>query len=535
MGRNTAKVLFITALLLQWGNSVKAAEYQIKDVPIENYADSKNASLFVSHKIFRDFNKGSVQSISLAKSQPNPQAPPNLYMPNKSSDLKKSKQYSLNLEDIELIVESNNPELERFRRRIEQEKYNLKQAISAWYPTIDLTASPQYLKGDEYKDSKPDTSSDQWKTTMSIDINWNLIDPARAPEISAAKKLFEKAKTSYLIKLRDLKLEAFNRFFLLQKANEGVRIGEESVKASQISLYDAKARLEAGLGTKLEVLEAETQLARDQKLLTQKKGDQSINRSGLSQILNLPYNIVPIAENAPKIIGLWDSSLEESIISAYTFREELEKIRLDISINNSKANARLAESDPTVSLYNTFSNSYTDGKSASIETDGSTMSNTLGVKATWRIFDGWRARSGYNLNKEIAKASEAEFAERRNTIRQEIETNYFNLMTAKEEINSSSSEVSAAKESLRLARLRFKAGVNSQREVVNNQRDLTEAEVAFSNAIADYNKNIIELQRRTGIDYIDACYSSQTKDQNQTNSPDLISMKSFASIQPCIK
>ena len=71
-----------------------------------------------------------------------------------------------------------------------------------------------------------------------------------------------------------------------------------------------------------------------------------------------------------------------------------------------------------------------------------------------------------------------------------MEVNFFNLQTAKDEINSSSREVLAAKESLRLARLRFQAGVNNQREVVNNQRDLTEAEVSYSNAIADYNKNI---------------------------------------------
>jgi OMF family outer membrane factor len=65
--------------------------------------------------------------------------------------------------------------------------------------------------------------------------------------------------------------------------------------------------------------------------------------------------------------------------------------------------------------------------------------------------------------------------------------------------------VISARESLRLARLRFQAGVTTQREVVDNQRDLTQAEVRFSNAITDYNKRLAELRRRTGLDQILSC------------------------------
>ena len=48
---------------------------------------------------------------------------------------------------------------------------------------------------------------------------------------------------------------------------KGVRIGQDSVKASLVSYRDARARFNAGVNTKLEVLEAETQLARDRNTL----------------------------------------------------------------------------------------------------------------------------------------------------------------------------------------------------------------------------------------------------------------------------
>jgi OMF family outer membrane factor len=56
-----------------------------------------------------------------------------------------------------------------------------------------------------------------------------------------------------------------------------------------------------------------------------------------------------------------------------------------------------------------------------------------------------------------------------------------------------------------LARLRFQAGVTTQREVVDTQRDLTKAEVSYANAINDYNVSIAELRRRTGLDQVLAC------------------------------
>ena len=85
------------------------------------------------------------------------------------------------------------------------------------------------------------------------------------------------------------------QYFSLQRADEGVRIGKESIRASLVSLRDAESRFKAGVATKLEVLEAKAQLARDQKLLTSKLGNQRIKQRSLAQTLNLPTNITPIS------------------------------------------------------------------------------------------------------------------------------------------------------------------------------------------------------------------------------------------------
>ena len=58
---------------------------------------------------------------------------------------------------------------------------------------------------------------------------------------------------------------------------------------------------------------------------------------------------------------------------------------------------------------------------------------------------------------------------------------------------------------MRLSQLRVQAGVGVQREVVNNQRDVTQAELKYARAINSYNSNLALLQRRTGLDALVAC------------------------------
>ena len=190
----------------------------------------------------------------------------------------------------------------------------------------------------------------------------DLINTARVPEIAAARDRFERLGEAYLIALRDLRLEAQTAYFELQRADEGVRIGQASVKASLVSYRDARARFNAGVNTKLEVLEAETQLARDRNTLTTNLRLQDDQRRNLARVLDLPQDVTPTAATPARPLGLWEPSLQESIVAAYNYREELDQLILDISINNSQANASLAAVQPVLSFVNSTSASGLKGR-----------------------------------------------------------------------------------------------------------------------------------------------------------------------------
>jgi outer membrane factor, OMF family len=414
---------------------------------------------------------------------------------------------------------------------VEQAKSQLRAAISSWYPTVNLSANglPSYFAGEQQdfgsnrfinpNTGLPEndgqlTQSSFWSASFAASINWNLIDPKRVPQIAAARDNFEKTRDTYLIALRDLRLQAATRYFELQRADEQVRIGQQSVRASLVSLKDARARYQAGVATKLEVLEAETQLARDQQVLTNGLGRQSKARRSLAELLSLPQDVSPTAAMPAAVIGIWQPSLQESVVAAYAFREELDRFILDISINNSNANAALAAVQPVLTIVNEFTTSRYSGETNAIppiETDyyGWDADNVIGLQATWNIFDGGRAKAEYRRNKQKAQESELNFASERDKIRKEVENSYYDLRTANQDIFTTSREVLSSRESLRLARLRFQAGVTTQREVVDTQRDLTQAQVRYADAILVYNNSIAQLRRRTGLDQVEACQAEK--------------------------
>jgi len=449
-------------------------------------------------------------------------APPALALPVTPNQVRIQELRPLGLSDVETLAEVNNPNLKAVASQMDQAKSNLRAQISAWYPNINLSTSnsfPGLSNNYRFQSSSDGSFSNPGATTglrfgaqMNIGINWDLINPQRVPQIARARDQFEQAQNQYLIALRDLRLQVAQSYFDLQLSDENVRIGQESVRASLVSLRDARARFQAGVSTKLEVLQAETQLARDQQLLTTALADQSVARRTLASFLDLPQDVTPTAKEPARVLASWLPSLQESIVAAYAFREELDQIILDISISNSSANVSIGAVQPFLSIVNNFGWNRFNGQTnvpagQSIDTSIFTYNfdNAIGLNLSWSLFDGGRAAAEYRQQKQAAEESRFRFASRRDSIRQEVETSFYELLKNNRDIATTSREVISSREALRLARLRFQAGVTTQREVVDSQRDLTNAEVRYARSVTDYNRRLAELRRRTGLDQLALC------------------------------
>lgn len=444
-------------------------------------------------------------------------APATLALPTKVEQVRIQNLRPLALSDVENLAEVNNPELKAIASQVDQAQSNLRAQLAAWYPNLNLNLQnfPGYNGGNQRTTAAATgftptyTSSSRWSMAGALTAEWDLINPQRVPQIAAARDRLEKEKNQYLIALREVRLKASQAYFELQFSDDNLRIGQESVRASLVSLRDARARFQAGVATKLEVLQAETQLARDQLLLTNAIARQATARRNLARLLDLPQNTTPTAKEPLRPLGIWLPSLQESIIAAYAFREELDNALLDISAANSDANRSLGATQPFLTVFNSLTSSrYQGTEQVIVDLPGSSgwaVENSVGLNLRWNIFDGGQARAQYREAKQRAEQNAFLFAKSRDDIRFEVEQSFFELGRANRNIQTSSRDVVSSREALRLARLRFQAGVSTQREVVDSQRDLTQAEVRYADALSTYNITMADLRRRTGLDQVMVC------------------------------
>ena len=126
----------------------------------------------------------------------------------------------------------------------------------------------------------------------------------------------------------------------------------------------------------------------------------------LFRSLSLPQDVTPTAKEPARVIGTWEPSLQESIVAAYAFREELDQQLLRISKANSQANASLAAVQPVLRVFNSTNYLKNSGYEQAFQPDASDfgwgLDNTIGLRLNWTLFDGGRAAAQYREQKQVA-------------------------------------------------------------------------------------------------------------------------------------
>jgi len=221
--------------------------------------------------------------------------------------------------------------------------------------------------------------------------------PLRGSEIKIAKTNYKIAENNYEIKKKDLIQEARIRYHKYKKSYQDIQNKKFTLDLSITSLENAKAKLDAGIGTKFEVLEADAQLSRDQQSLNEKKIEHEINRISLKEILDIEGNFEINKEQNLK--GFWNHRLNKNFNEGLNENLSLKNILLQKSIKKSQAKSFLSQNKPNIYISNTFASTFSKGDSLSTNIDseksGSNYTNTISLNFAWNIFDGGQNKNSY--------------------------------------------------------------------------------------------------------------------------------------------
>ncbi|MBE9248506.1 TolC family protein [Dolichospermum sp. LEGE 00240] len=449
------------------------------------------------------------ENVNSAPSQPvdfpnvpkelNPSPNPLLY-PTQAEEVKVQETQPISLSQALELAKRNNNDLQVSVLQLERSKSVLREAQAALMPSVDLSGDVTNSRsvGDtlavkRQRNNGLTVDDAPSNTTFSgtAQIRYDLYTSGRRN--AAIKEAEERIRVQELDVERqseEIRLNVARAYYDLQQADENVRISQSAVTNAQASLKDAVALERAGVGTRFDVLRSQVNLANSQQDLTSAFSQQQIARRKLAPLLNLPQSVSISASDPVKPAGLWQHPLEQSIVLAYQNRPELQQNLAQRNISEAQRKQALAALGPQVSLVGRYNllDQFDDGTSVS---DG----YSLGVQATFSLYDGGAAKARAAQSKTNIAIAETQFSEQRNQIRFQVEQAYSTQASNLENVKTSDVALEQAKESLRLARLRFQAGVGTQTDVINALNDLTRSEGNRIKAILDYNRALTELQR----------------------------------------
>ena len=411
----------------------------------------------------------------------------------------------ITIEEAVDLALKNNRDLREAELTVDVARKQLDAALGAQYPSlavqgtgINSNTAATELGNVQLSDANPTVDDETLgiessTTSFSGDLTLNYdiyTGGSRGASIRLARAQLEINELALEVAIEQTIFETKEDYYDLQDADSQVEISKIAVSDAAQTLKDAELMEDAGLGTKFDVLRAEVELANAQQSLNTAESNLSTAQSQLVETLSLREKVNVTAKDEIVKVGEWNLSLTESIITAYGNRQELQQFLLNKDINLEQKKLALSVIRPTFSVFGQV-----DAIEVLDDDVNATTGYTVGATVAWTIFDGGTAKANARVEDVNVSITENNFADQRNNVKFEVEQAYFGLKSNEKNIVTAEKAVELAKESLRLARLRFQAGVGTQTDVIEAQTELTTARGNVLGAIINYNQSFNQIER----------------------------------------
>lgn len=318
-----------------------------------------------------------------------------------------------------------------------------------------------------------------------------------------------------------------NIYWDLVNAYENVKVQKDSLALAQKTLSDNKKQVEIGTLAPIEVVRAQSVTATNQQSLilaqTTLQLQQLLMKNALSRTLVdpaladaevIPTDTMSVPESEPVV------PTQDLVNQALAHRSELAESRIDLT--NRDINSRSAKNAllPTLNLFAYYGGSGLGGEQnpnctfQSCPPPNSIPPVGLGG-ALNQLIDSTAPDKGIGLQLNIPlrnRAAQADqvraqleyrqaqmrLQQQENQIRIEVRNAQFSVQQNRAAVESARAAVELGKQSLDAEQKKYALGASTTTLVLQNQRDLTQAESNLVTAMSSYQKSRVELDRVTG-------------------------------------
>jgi len=307
-----------------------------------------------------------------------------------------------------------------------------------------------------------------------------------AAEREAAAAEFRTAETQ-----NDVRLVVAATFLNILRAQQLLIVANERSESTAEQLRVAKARFEADVAPRYDVIRSEAEHANAQQSVIEAQNDVALAHAAFNTALGRPVEtpvLLRYEPEPPRPEVPFDAARDTGLEN----RPQLDALREDIKSGQHEVKARRAENRPQIAIAGAYDRPNPGGFAPTA------YRYNLGLVMTWPFFDSGftrgRVREAQGLLEEDRKA----FDQARQQMELDVRQALLDIDEAQKRITVARTELTASREALRVSEVRYRAGVGTNVEVTDAQVATARAGQNVANAQFDYETAIARLEYATG-------------------------------------
>lgn len=394
---------------------------------------------------------------------------------------------------ISLYKQAENYDAEIFAAKsaflAEREGENI--ALSQLLPSVNASASLRHT------DTKSDSQGDEsFKTTSyGLSLSQPLFNYSSWYNVSAAEQNALRAEAIYFSAQQSLIIQVARAYFGVLRAQENLRSAQSQEAAVKRQYEQAKEQFDVGLIAITDVHEAKASYDESQTLRIRNEGDLTIAIENLSRITGeYTTRLATLKADFPIEMDS-GTTAEQWVESAYQNNLSIRIAEFSLKSLENNYKSQKGGHYPTLSLNAGYThNDISGGGPMNDNNENANLALTLNIP----LYAGGATQASVRQTRHLLERARQQLSAAKRQARLEARTQYINLTTNIQTIESLQQNIVSRQSALEATREGYNVGTRNIVEVLDAERNYFNALRDYANARFDFVENSLQIKRTAG-------------------------------------
>jgi outer membrane protein TolC len=323
---------------------------------------------------------------------------------------------------------------------------------------------------------------------------WNLFDSfASWHGVNRAKQMNDAAGHQLARTEQEIVFRVVDSYYVVLLAMKQLEVAEQAVKTSQAIMGRSQARFESGLVVESDLLTAKVRMAARKQELIRARNNLDLARAQLSTAMGVPVDSVFQPAEALAEHTLPVPVLQEIEKQALANRPDLKRIQSEEAAQQQNVAMAKSSFGPRVNAF------------AGWEMDNPTFvaggggNNWLGgIEVQFDIFQGGAKRAELSRQRALQERVTAMKQVAGDGVRLEVRRAYYDLDSARQEIEVARAAIAQAQDSLRINQNRYDGGLTTITDLLGAEEATRRSQTDYWEAVYRFHTSYANLELASG-------------------------------------